>query len=108
MCELLKIENLEIQILKGNFRKDSKKMKELLSDDFIEFGGAGVEYNKDQIIAALLDENNIEWDYRDMKSRSISNDLIMLNYIVIKKEGEKEIESLRTSIWKKVWRVPLL
>ena len=33
------IKNLEIKILKGEYRKDEKQLNELLSDDFVEFGG---------------------------------------------------------------------
>lgn len=97
---LVKIQNLEIEILKGNTRKNSKKLNELLSDDFIEFGGAGIEYNKQQIIEALLDEQSIEWDYEKLKSRNISDDVVIVNYIAIKKENDTEIKSLRASIWK--------
>lgn len=92
---------LEIEILKGSIRKDPEKLNELISEDFIEFGGAGIEYNKQQIIEALLNEKNIEWDYEDLKSRNISDDVIMVNYIAIKKENDTETKSLRTSIWKK-------
>lgn len=91
---------LEIEILKGDTRKNPEKLNELLSEDFIEFGGAGIEYNKQQIIEALLNEKDIEWDYEDMKSRNISDDVVMVNYIGIKKENDIETKSLRTSIWK--------
>lgn len=103
LLRLLKmnIKELEIEILKGDIRKDPEKLNELLSEDFIEFGGTGIEYNKQQIIEALLNENNIEWDYEDLKSRNISGDVIMVNYIAIKKENDIETKSLRTSIWKK-------
>ncbi len=96
------IENLEIKILKGEYRKDKNKLNELLSDDFVEFGGQGVEYDKEKIIEALLEEQNIEWDFKNMKSKNIADDVLMINYIAIKKENDKIIESLRTSLWKKI------
>lgn len=95
------IKNLEIKILKGEYRKDEKQLNELLSDDFVEFGGKGIEYNKQEIIQALLNENNIEWDFRDMKPKNITDNVVMINYIAIKKENDSITESLRTSIWKK-------
>lgn len=95
------IENLEIKILKGEYRKDKDKLNEILSDDFVEFGGKGIEYNKQEIIEALLNENNIEWDFRDIKSKNITDGVVMVNYVTIKKESGLVTESLRTSIWKK-------
>ncbi|MEX1014253.1 MAG: hypothetical protein WDZ80_03785 [Candidatus Paceibacterota bacterium] len=45
--------------------------------------------------------NKIEKEDKNMKSKNITDDVLIINYIAIKKENDKTTKSLRISIWKK-------
>lgn len=96
--EIYKLENL---LLQPEIRKSPEKLKELLSDDFKEFGGSGMVLDRDKIIELLPLETDTEFKMSDFSVKKLSPDTVLATYKVAKIEAGKMSESLRSSIWKK-------
>lgn len=98
---ILKQEN---DLLKSEIRKSTENIKELLSDEFMEFCSSGNEYHyKDGDI--FQDQNNnseLNWSIVNFKTKELSNDCILATYRLIKNDemDESKKYSLRSSIWK--------
>jgi len=99
------IKNLEEKLLNADTRNSKEELKELLSDDFVEFGSSGRVWNKKDIIADLLNENS-EGEYSlstdDFKVTCLSSDVAIATYRCYRKKLSGDIlrTTLRSSIWK--------
>ncbi|KKW41741.1 MAG: hypothetical protein UY92_C0014G0066 [Candidatus Magasanikbacteria bacterium GW2011_GWA2_56_11] len=100
------IEDLELSLLRPEVRRSAKKIKELLADDFVEFGMFGKQYTKLDFVETLpnSEEEKFEkYDASDFAAREIAPDTVLLTYaatIEFLKTNEK-IFTLRSSIWQK-------
>lgn len=92
--------NLENELLKPEIRKSTEKLRELLSEDFIEYCSSGVIYNYN--IDDNFYEENVEFKIIDFNSRELSNDCILATYKINKiYHNDNTVKSsLRSSIWK--------
>ena len=97
-----KIIELELKLLEPDVRKSVDELDRLLADKFVEFGSAGVKYNKEQIIKTLESESGIQFTATEFDVEELSADAVMITYqVTIKQKGvEKGRNSLRCSIWR--------
>ncbi len=99
-----KIENLtkalEEELLQPEVRKSADKLKELLADEFIEFGDK--RYGKEDIIELLTTETQAyKYTMHDFKALEIAPDIILATYLAEKEmlETGAKSRSLRSSLW---------
>jgi len=92
--------NLEKELLKPDIRKSPEKLKELLSEDFIEYCSSGVIYNYN--VNDTFYEDNVSFKLKDFNSRELSKDCILATYKIDKIYHKDNIikSSIRSSIWK--------
>ena len=104
------IKALELELLQPGVRKSKKRLNELIADNFLEIGASGKQYNKNDTIRELTEEDEIKFSINNFNTINISPDTILVTY-----EVEKEIlgsknkkHSTRTSIWKNIegnWQI---
>ena len=96
---------LELELLKPEVRSSREKLDSLLADDFVEFGSAGLIYNKQDILARLPG-NNSDISYaitRFIATKALSEDVVQTTFITERTlAGKLESSSLRSSLWRKV------
>ena len=94
---------LEEKLLKPEVRKSAEEIKELLSDEFIEFGSSGKIYNKTDAITSIKIEEPNSIDINNFKASGIEKESVLVTYIAEKRNKDNKIlnRSLRSSIWKK-------
>lgn len=98
------IRSLEEELLKPQVRRSTEKLDTLLADDFVEFGSSGQTYTKQQIIAALQHELEIEISLQDFKMRLLAPGVALATFRAVKRDpkmGEAR-QSLRSSIWRNI------
>ncbi|MEO6078125.1 MAG: DUF4440 domain-containing protein [Candidatus Andersenbacteria bacterium] len=96
------IETLEIELLRPEILKSTKRLAELISDDFLEFGASGNRYGKKDILETLPSLDEVKYDATNMEMRELANNTILLTYSLTEetvKTGSMRY-SLRCSIWK--------
>ncbi|MCP4178904.1 MAG: DUF4440 domain-containing protein [bacterium] len=91
--------NLEKELLKPEVRKDKNRIKELLSEDFVEFCSSGFiyKYKNNDVFSRSSTEN---WKIVDFKLKQLSENVYLALYKIIKHNEKKN--SLRSSVWKKI------
>lgn len=101
---------LELQLLDPKVRASAEALETLLSEDFLEFGGSGIRFGKEEAIAGLLQEPPVVFEHSDIVYKELSPSIMHLTYRAIEKRKTKpELSySLRCSIWKNslgIWRI---
>ena len=95
---------LEKELLKPETRQSSKKISELLSDNFVEFCSSGniYHYNKGDVFDKGTNSSEIKWEIKEFSTKRLTDDCILATYKAIKhSELNENMEySLRSSIWK--------
>ncbi len=103
-CIREEILTLENELVKSEVRKSSEKIKELLTDDYVEYCSLGNEYHykRGDIFQEQNDNTISNWEIIDFNIKELSNDCILALYKIIKHNNadEKKKYSLRSSIWK--------
>ena len=94
------IKDLETKLLSSQTRKSEIFLKEILADEFIEFGSSGNIFKKKQIIETLKNEITPKMILSDFKISKLSEEYFLVTYKVLKREIDKNTNSLRSSIWK--------
>ncbi|WP_346726925.1 DUF4440 domain-containing protein [Bacillus suaedae] len=93
----LLLQELEESHLKPEIRSSSKKLNELLADDFFEIGSSGtVFYKKDCVGEGGLEVR--ELSLHDFDIHLLSQDAVLSTYRV--RDETRKQETLRSSIWK--------
>jgi hypothetical protein len=77
-------------------RGKKRRLNELLSDDFVEFGSSGRVYDKKMLIDMLVHERHAEVAVRDFAIREIAADVALVSYRTVGSAGQ---EARRSSIW---------
>lgn len=99
---LRKLRALEVALHRPAVRGDAARIKELLHPRFREFGRSGLEYSRDDVLAALVDRplagEVLSQDYR---LDQLSEMLALLTYrsAHVTASGALEHHSLRASLW---------
>lgn len=92
-----KIIKLEKLLLRDDVRKDQQKLEELLDPNFIEVIPSGERWTRSQIIDALLSSPDSAYEASNFKTSSLTEDLILVNYITTNPAG---VKAIRSSLWK--------
>lgn len=98
-----KIYELEMLLLAPEVRSSAAKLDELLSDDFIEYGSAGLIYDKKHILERLpSNTDNVVYKVDDFKVKILSDDCVLATFKTERTVNDAiNTVSLRSSIWKK-------
>lgn len=91
---------LEKELLKPEIRKSPEKLRELLSEDFIEYCSSGAVYKYN--INDTFFEENVSFELKDFNSRELSKDCVLATYTIDKIYHKNNVikRSIRSSIWK--------
>ncbi len=92
------LEILERELHNASVRKGSRA-KDLLADDFVEFGRSGRSYNKVQILEALASESADLVTSSEYKLNMLSPTVALLTY-KSQRNSNPETCTLRSSIWR--------
>lgn len=92
-------------MLDPDTRSDPVKIRDLLHDDFIEFGSTGKVYNKRILLDMLRHESPSTVVIRDFSVRQLGPDLALVTYRSVGQAGQ---EARRSSVWIRedgVWKM---
>jgi hypothetical protein len=86
-------------------RTDPVRVRELLHDDYMEFGSTGRVYNKRMLLDMLKGERQAEVIIREFAVRQLSADTALVTYRTVGHSGQ---EARRSSVWVRmdgVWKM---
>lgn len=95
----------EMEMLDPAVRADSVRVRELLHDDFIEFGSTGRVYDKNILVEMLRTERPSTVVIRDFTVRQLASDTALVTYRTVGQSGQ---EARRSSVWvrqDRAWRM---
>ena len=95
MDEYSKIKSLELELVNPDARKDVRRLNELISDEFEEFGSSGVIYRKQDILSFLPQEEPVKYELSDFTFKRLSEGCILVKYRSVI-SGK---HTFRSSIW---------
>ncbi len=93
---------LELYLLKSEVRTSAKELSALIHDDFLEFGGSGIRFGKEEVLIRLPQVKCPEFSATDFELRMLAPDLAQLLYraTILKPSEFITRYSLRSSLWK--------
>jgi hypothetical protein len=94
-----------MELLDPDVRSDPVRVRELLHDEFMEFGSTGRVYNKRMLLDMLKGERHAEVVIREFAVRQLSSDTALVTYRTVGQSGQ---EARRSSVWIRqdgVWRM---
>jgi hypothetical protein len=93
---------LELYLLKSEVRTSAKELSALIHDDFLEFGGSGIRFGKEEVLIRLPQVKCPEFNATDFELRMLAPDLAQLLYraTILKPNEFITRYSLRSSLWK--------
>ena len=96
------LQELEKRLSQPEVRRSAHDLRELLAEDFREFGSSGRVFNRQQIIEALQNEQPWELSLDQFQAVSLA-DVVLVTYRgTHKRLGSAEAShSLRSSIWRR-------
>jgi hypothetical protein len=96
------IRALEVTLLDPAVRASSETFNDLLADDFTEFGASGRTFNKQQVIADLLQQPEERFAIEDFRIEPLGPEAVLVIYRAVRtcNPSNKAQRSLRSSIWK--------
>lgn len=97
--DLKQIENLELDLLRANVRRDHARLAELIADDFVEIGTSGLVFDKDTLLTHLPNEQGITFNADSISCKVLSQTAILITYLCIRTERDSLSYSRRSSIW---------
>lgn len=86
----------EMELLDPDVRADPVRVRELIHDDFVEFGSTGRVYNKRMLLDMLKGERHAAVVIREFAVRQLSADTALVTYRSV---GEGGQEARRSSVW---------
>ena len=92
-------------MLDPDVRSDPGHVRELLHDEFIEFGSTGRVYNKKILLDMLRHERPSTVVIRDFTVRQLASDTALVTYRTVGQSGQ---EARRSSVWIRqdgVWKM---
>lgn len=95
----------EMELLEPSVRADPVRVRELIHNDFIEFGSTGRVYNKKILVEMLRSERPSSVVIRDFMVRQLSSDTALVTYRTVGHTGQG---ARRSSVWVRqdgVWRM---
>jgi hypothetical protein len=105
------LRKLEESLLDTAVRRDGERLRQLLADDFLEFGSSGRVWTRKSIIDLLATETNFfPPQIEEFQCSFLSDKVALVTYRTVRtdaKTGER-LASLRSSIWTRTdgeWRM---
>jgi|SRR5271165_555568 len=96
------LRGLEESLLDSAVRRDGDRLRELLAEDFLEFGSSGRVWTRRSIIDLLATEMNFfPPSIEDFQCSFLAENVALVTYRTVRtdpKSGE-QLVSLRSSIW---------
>ena len=93
--------NLEVRLLQPEIRRSPGELKKLLADDFVEFTGNGLVYDRPSIIKELGRESAFNAEITEFNAVLLSQNVALVTYrAIVTESGGPAKHSLRSSIWK--------
>ncbi|MGD2101505.1 MAG: DUF4440 domain-containing protein [Acidimicrobiia bacterium] len=86
----------EMELLDPEVRADPVRVRELLHDEFVEFGSTGKVYNKRLLLDMLKGEKYAKVVIREFSVRQLAADTALVTYRTV---GEGGQEARRSSVW---------
>jgi hypothetical protein len=93
------LKELEELLLVPDVRK-SKRLLDLLADEFFEFGSSGRVYSKDDLVAVLQAETPVGQTTSDFRVTTLAPDVALLTY-KIHRHSQPAVDTLRSSVWRR-------
>ncbi|MBA8876926.1 DUF4440 domain-containing protein [Phyllobacterium myrsinacearum] len=100
------LQSFEEQLLEQSVRQTPNTVRQLLADEFVEFGSSGSVFNKQEIVDALAneaaDKDPFVRSTSDFSVQALSQDVILITYRSVRAHivTGQERHSLRSSVWK--------
>jgi len=93
---------MELKLLDRNIRNNKNELIKYISREFIEYGASGRIYTyNDTVNLPSNEEDQIIYEIIKIDTKILSENIILVLYIIeIQNENEKNISN-RSSIWKK-------
>jgi hypothetical protein len=94
-----------MEMLDPEVRSDPTRVRDLLQDDFLEFGSTGRVYNKRVLLDMLKHERPSTVVIRDFAVRQLASDTALVTYRTVGQSGQ---EARRSSVWIRqdgVWKM---
>lgn len=95
----------EMELLDPEVRTDPVRVRDLLHDDYMEFGSTGRVYNKRMLLDMLKGERQAAVVIREFAVRQLSADTALVTYRTVGQSGQ---EARRSSVWIRmdgVWKM---
>lgn len=102
---------LECELLSPRVRHSDVRLRELLADEFVEFGASGRIYDKRSIIDALVQAESTEsFEVDNFRMVTCSDDMAFVTYSCAATSATGEVirNSNRSSLWKRIdnnWQI---
>jgi hypothetical protein len=105
------LRKLEQSLLDTAVRRDGDRLRQLLAEDFVEFGSSGRVWTRKSIIDLLATEMNFfPPEIEEFQCTFLSDKVALVTYRTVRndaKTGER-LASLRSSVWTRMdgeWRM---
>ena len=85
-----------MELLDPDVRANPVRIRELLHDDYVEFGSTGKVYNKRLLMDLLKGEKGAKVVIREFTVRQLAADTALVTYRTV---GESGQEARRSSVW---------
>jgi hypothetical protein len=105
------LRELEESLLDTEVRRDKKRLRSMLAENFIEFGSSGRAWTRNSIIELLSRETAFfPPDIEDFRCDFLSDDVALVTYRTVRTDPNsgEVLASLRSSIWRNesgTWRM---
>jgi hypothetical protein len=96
------LRRLEQSLLDSAVRRDGERLRQLLSDDFVEFGSSGRVWTRKTIIDFLATETNFFAPaIEEFECTFLSEKVALVTYRTVRTDGKtgERLCSLRSSVW---------
>lgn len=96
------LRKLEESLLDTEVRRDRKKMRSMLAENFLEFGSSGRIWTRNSIIELLSQETAfVPPAIEDFHCAFLTDDVTLVTYRTVRTDSEtgEVLISLRSSIW---------
>ena len=100
------LQSFEEQLLEQSVRQNPNTVRQLLADEFVEFGSSGSVFNKQEIVDALAneaaDKDPFVRSASDFSVQPLCEDAMLVTYRSVRAHivTGQERHSLRSSVWK--------
>jgi hypothetical protein len=96
------LRRLEQSLLDSAVRRDGERLRELLAEDFLEFGSSGRVWTRKSIIDLLAMESNFfPPDIEEFDCTFLSDKVALVTYRTVRNDARtgERLCSLRSSVW---------